>query len=90
MNMNKIFSLLIKQYKIIIAVLILLIIEAYFTLALPEYTANIVDIGIKNVDMPYIYDAGKSMVIATALAVISLIFTYFLSIRLTSKFAGDL
>ena len=68
----------------------MLIIEAYFTLALPEYTANIVDIGIKNGDMPYIYDAGKSMLIASALAMISLMFTYFLSIRVTSKFAGDL
>lgn len=90
MIMNKIISLLIKQYKIIIIVIILLIIEAYFTLALPEYTANIIDIGIKNADMPYIYDAGKNMLIAAALAMISVMFTYFLSIRVTSKFAGDL
>lgn len=88
--MNKIISLLIKQYKIIIIIIISLIIEAYFTLALPAYTANIVDIGIKNADMSYIYDAGKSMIIAAALAIISLIFTYFLSIRMSSKFAGDL
>lgn len=41
--MNKIISLLIKQYKIIIIIIISLIIEAYFTLALPAYTAKHLD-----------------------------------------------
>ncbi len=88
--MNKIISLFIKHYKIFILVIILLLIEAYFTLALPQYTGNIVDIGIKNANMPYIYDTGKSMIIATLLASISLILVYLFSNRLAAEFAGDL
>ena len=38
----------------VVLIFILLISEAYFTLALPQYTLNIVDIGIENVDMSYI------------------------------------
>lgn len=90
MNMNKIISLLIKQYKIIILIIILIIVEAYFTLALPQYTANIVDIGIANADMAYIYEIGKIMIIATILAMIETILVSFLSAKLASQFAGDL
>lgn len=62
MNMNKFISLLIKHYKIILITIVSLIIEVYFTLTLPQYTANIVDIGIKTANMPYIYDTGNRLI----------------------------
>ena len=52
--MNVLISLIIKKYKTIIFILLLLVVQAYFTLTLPEYTANIVNIGVANSDMNYV------------------------------------
>ena len=43
--MVSIFSPLKKNIKTILIIISLLVLEAYFTLQLPEYTSNIVDIG---------------------------------------------
>ncbi|WP_197031826.1 ABC transporter ATP-binding protein [Methanobrevibacter sp. YE315] len=79
-----------KNIKTIILIIILLVLEAYFTLRLPEYTANIVDIGIANADMAYIYSAGTAMITLTILVTSLGIIVYFFSNRVASEFAQDL
>ena len=88
--MVSILSPLKKNIKLIIIIILLLILEAYFTLSLPQYTANIVDVGIANADMAYIYGAGTAMMILTILATIMAIIVSFFSSRLASDYAQDL
>ena len=88
--MNVLISLLIKKYKTIILILLLLITEAYFTLTLPQYTADIVNIGVANSNMNYVYDIGIKMIIMTVFATVSAILVSFFSSRFSSGFARDL
>lgn len=88
--MNALISPILKKYKTIILILLLLIIQAYFTLTLPEYTADIVNIGVANSDINYVYDIGIKMIIMTVLATISAILVSFFSSRFSSGYARDL
>ena len=88
--MNALISPIIKKYKTLILILILLIIQAYFTLTLPEYTADIVNIGVANANMDYVYDIGIKMISMTVLATVSAILVSFFSSRFSSGYARDL
>ncbi|MCR5026156.1 MAG: ABC transporter ATP-binding protein/permease [Methanobrevibacter sp.] len=88
--MDKILELLVKRYKLILIIIFFLILQAYLTLLLPQYTADIVDIGIANTDLNYIFDTGIRMILVTVLATIVAIIVSILSINLSSKFARDL
>ncbi len=88
--MNVLISLLIKKYKTIIFILLLLFVQAYFTLTLPEYTANIVNIGVANSDMNYIYDTGTKMITMAILATITAVVVSFFSSRFSSEYAKNL
>lgn len=90
MFMNALISPIIKKYKTIILILILLIIQAYFTLTLPEYTADIVNVGVANADIDYVYDIGMKMITMTVLATVSAILVAFFSSRFSSGYARDL
>lgn len=88
--MNVLISLIIKKYKTIIFILLLLVVQAYFTLTLPEYTANIVNIGVANSDMNYVYDTGTKMITMTVLATITAVVVSFFSSRFSSEYAKNL
>ena len=88
--MTSILTPLRKNLKTIILIVLFLVLEANFTLSLPEYTANIVDIGIANADMAYIYSAGTTMIIFTLIATILAILVSFFSSRLASEYAKDM
>ena len=88
--MNALISPILKKYKTIILILILLIVQAYFTLSLPEYTADIVNIGVANADINYVHDIGIKMITMTILATISAILVSFFSSRFSSGYARDL
>lgn len=88
--MNELISLIIEKYKSIILILIMLTAQAYFTLTLPQYTANIIDFGIKNTDINYIVNTGEIMVILTILAAISTIIVSYLSHNFSSEYANNL
>ena len=88
--MNILISLIIKKYKTIIFILLLLVVQAYFTLTLPEYTANIVNIGVANSDMNYVYDTGTKMITMTVLATITAVVVSFFSSRFSSEYAKNL
>ena len=88
--MKSMLSPLKKNLKTIILIIILLMLQANFTLSLPEYTAAIVDVGIANADMAYIYSAGTTMIIFTLLAALCAILVSFFSNRVASEYAKDL
>ena len=88
--MNILFSLLKKRYKALILILLLLLAEAYFTLTLPQYTADIVNIGVSNSDMNYVYDTGIKMIIMTVFATVTAVLLSFFSTRFSASFALDL
>ncbi len=90
MFMNALITPIIKKYKMIILILILLIVQAYFTLMLPEYTADIVNVGVANADMNYVYDVGIKMITMTVFATISAILVSLFSSRFSSGYARDL
>lgn len=88
--MWNIFSPLKKNIKTIIIIIALLVLEAYFTLQLPEYTSKIVDIGIANGDIAYIYSAGTTMIMFTILATITGIIVSLFSCKVASEYSYNL
>ena len=88
--MNKLIFLMFKNYKSLIFILIMLCAQAYFTLTLPQYTANIIDFGIKNSDINYIINTGEVMIILTILAAISTIIVSYLSSNYSSEYGNNL
>ena len=73
----------------VIIIFLLLIVQAYCDLALPSYTANIVDIGIQNADINYITDVGFLMMMVTMSVFATIAISYFSS-RVSSGYAKDL
>ncbi|WP_406532060.1 ABC transporter ATP-binding protein [Methanobrevibacter sp.] len=88
--MVSIISPLKKNIKTILIIISLLVLEAYFTLQLPEYTSNIVDIGVANGDIAYIYSAGTTMIMLTILAIITGILVSFFSCKVASEYSQNL
>ena len=88
--MYSIFLPLKKNIKTILVIISLLVLEAYFTLQLPEYASKIVDIGIANSDMAYIYTTGTTMIILTILATITGILVSFFSCKFASDYSHNL
>lgn len=86
-NLVRVFKNKLPQVLIIF---LLLIVQAYCDLALPSYTANIVDIGIQNADISYIMDVGFLMLIMVAISVFATIGVSFFSSRVSSGYAKDL
>lgn len=52
--MGKLFKNVLPYYKSVIAIILLLIIQAVCDLSLPQYTSNIIDIGIRNSGIEHI------------------------------------
>ena len=52
--MGKLFKNVLPYYKSVIAIVLLLIIQAVCDLSLPQYTSNIIDIGIRNSGVEHI------------------------------------
>ena len=86
-SLLKIFKSKIPQ---VIVIFLLLIVQAYCDLALPSYTANIVDIGIQNADINYIMDVGFLMIIMVSVSVFATIGISYFSSRVSSGYAKDL
>ena len=67
-----------------------LLIQAYCDLTLPQYTANIVDIGIKNTDFQYIINIGSIMLLMVAISAFATVGVSYFSSRVSSGYAKDL
>lgn len=88
--MKLIFKPLKHNISKIVLILIFLIVEVYCNLTLPSYTANIVNIGIQNTDLGYIYDIGFMMMVMVVIAVIATVIESYYSSRVASEYARDL
>lgn len=74
----------------IIFIIVFLLIQAYCDLTLPQYTANIVDIGIKNTDFNYILNIGSIMLSMVAISAFATVGVSYFSSRVSSGYAKDL
>ncbi|WP_407374229.1 ABC transporter ATP-binding protein [Methanobrevibacter sp.] len=88
--MMRIFKPLKNKIPSMIVIGIFLVISAYCSLTLPQYTAEIIDVGIKNSDIPCILDIGTKMMMMVLIAALSSVIVSFLSSRVSSGYAKDL
>lgn len=88
--MKKIFPY-IKPYKKLFAFAIFfLILQNSTGLLLPTFTANIINVGVGNKDLDYIYRTGVMMLIITVMGGISAVISTFFASRATASFGRDL
>ena len=79
-----------NKIPLVLCIFIFLIIQAYCDLTLPQYTANIVNIGIQNTDFDYIIKVGIRMIIMVAVSAFATVGVSFFSSRVASSYAKDL
>lgn len=74
----------------IIAIFLFLIIQVYCDLTLPQYTADIVNIGIQNTDFHFIVQTGEMMLLMVAISALATVGVSYFSSRVSSGYAKDL
>lgn len=74
----------------IIFIFIFLLIQVYCDLTLPQYTANIVNVGIQNTDFQFIIDTGMMMLLMVAISALATVGVSYFSSRVASGYAKDL
>lgn len=79
-----------NKVHMITLMVLFLIIEVYCDLSLPSYTADIVNIGIRNTDFNVITSIGINMMIMLLISVIATILVSYFSSIISSSYARDL
>ena len=74
----------------IVLIFIFLSIQVYCDLTLPQYTADIVDIGIQNTNFQFIIDTGMMMLLMVAISALATVAVSYFSSRVASGYAKDL
>lgn len=74
----------------IFAIFLFLIIQVYCDLTLPQYTADIVNIGIQNTDFNFIIATGEMMLLMVAISALATVGVSYFSSRVSSGYAKDL
>ena len=74
----------------IVFIFIFLSIQVYCDLTLPQYTADIVDIGIQNTNFQFIIDTGVMMLVMVAISALATVGVSYFSSRVASGYAKDL
>ncbi|MBE6508730.1 MAG: ABC transporter ATP-binding protein [Methanobrevibacter sp.] len=97
MNLSKTLKTIIKLLKplkknIISLFLIVafLLIDVYCNLTLPAYTADIVDVGIRNTDFSYIINVGTMMMAMVLVGVLATIGLSYFSSKVSAAYGRDL
>ena len=72
------------------AIFLFLIIQVYCDLTLPQYTADIVNIGIQNTDFDFIMAIGEMMLVMVAISALATVGVSYFSSRVSSGYAKDL
>lgn len=85
--MSKMIKYLWPFWMQILLVFALVFARVMLDLQLPNLMAKIVDIGIKNSDLPYIYQTGALMMGVTFLSIIGAVASSFLAARIGAKFS---
>lgn len=88
--MRKLLTPLKSRIPLLTLIIAFLLIQAYCDLTLPQYTANIVDIGIQNTDFDYIINIGSMMLVMVAISALATVGVSFFSSKLSSGYAKDL
>ena len=88
--MKKLLTPMKNKIPQILFIFIFLIIQAYCDLALPQYTAAIVNIGIQNTDFQFIIDIGMIMLLMVAVSALATVGVSYFSSRVSSGYAKDL
>ena len=88
--MKKLLTYLRPFSGLVIAVLVLIFAQTLAELYLPALMANIVDIGVLNGDIPYIWRVGGWMLLVAAGGMSCMIASSFLSARAASGFGRNL
>ena len=74
----------------ILFIFLFLLIQVYGDLTLPQYTADIVNIGIQNTNFQFIIDTGLVMLLMVAISALATIGVSYFSSRVASGYAKDL
>ena len=74
----------------ILFIFLFLLIQVYCDLTLPQYTADIVNIGIQNTNFQFIIDTGLVMLLMVAISALATIGVSYFSSRVASGYAKDL
>ena len=74
----------------ILLIFAFLLIQVYCDLTLPQYTADIVNIGIQNTDFQFIIDTGVMMLSMVAISALATVAVSYFSSRVSSGYAKDL
>ena len=71
-------------------IFIFLSIQVYCDLTLPQYTAEIVNVGIQNTNFQFIIDIGIMMLLMVAISALATVAVSYFSSRVASGYAKDL
>ncbi|WP_405307433.1 ABC transporter ATP-binding protein [Methanobrevibacter sp.] len=74
----------------IVFIFIFLLIQVYCDLTLPQYTADIVNVGIQNTNFQFIIDTGLMMLLMVAISALATVGVSYFSSRVASGYAKDL
>lgn len=79
-----------NKIHLILFIFIFLLIQVYCDLTLPQYTADIVNIGIQNTDFQFIINTGIMMLAMVAISALATVGVSYFSSRVASAYAKDL
>ena len=88
--MKKLIAPLKNKIGQIFAIFLFLVVQVYCDLTLPQYTSDIVDIGIQNANFQFIIDTGMMMLLMVAISALATVGVSYFSSRVSSGYAKDL
>ena len=74
----------------ILLIFLFLLVQVYCDLTLPQYTADIVNIGIQNTNFQFIINTGTMMLLMVAISALATVGVSYFSSRVSSGYAKDL
>ncbi len=89
-TIGKLLKPLKKSIIPLLLIVAFLLIDVYCNLTLPSYTAEIVDVGIKNTDFDYIISVGTMMMIMVLIGVLATIGLSYFASRVSAAYGRDL
>ena len=89
-TIGKLLSPLKKSIIPLFLIFLFLLIDVYCNLTLPAYTADIVDIGIKNTDIGYILNVGSMMMAMVLIGMFATIGLAYFSSKVSAAYGRDL
>ena len=88
--MRKLITPMKNKIPQILFIFLFLLIQVYCDLTLPQYTADIVNIGIQNTNFQFIIDTGLIMLLMVAISAFATVGVSYFASRVASGYAKDL